>query len=108
MKRFAAFLASVALIASSGLGCGRSSLTDALLGGPSDASLDGEIEGGGPEGGPDAADAGDGGEGGPDGGHGCRSNEDCASTPSTPYCLIPSRRLRGVRDDAPVPAGRHL
>ena len=91
MKRFAAVLASVALVVMGGLltGCGRSSLGQGPLGGGfSDAS---------PEGGPD---------GSPDGGHpGCRSNVDCASTPSTPYCEIPPGKCVACETTPQCPVG---
>src|ERR1700722_10583620 len=97
MKRFAAVLASVALVTSVGLlqGCGRSSLQplDGLE--PTDASIDQSLDGepdviseGGPDGMPD----------GPDGGHGCKTNKDCLSTPSTPFCEIPPGKRRTCQE----------
>src|ERR1700722_832389 len=104
MKRFAAVLASVALVTSVGLlqGCGRSSLQplDGLE--PTDASIDQSLDGepdviseGGPDGMPD----------GPDGGHGCKTNKDCASTPSTPYCEIPPGKCVACEVPSQCPAG---
>ena len=86
MKRFAAVLASLALIVMASLlaGCGRSSLGEVFQGGQA-------------EGGP---------EGGPEGGHpGCRSNADCASTPSTPYCAIPPGKCVACETTPQCPVG---
>jgi hypothetical protein len=70
-------------------GCGRSSLTE-----ESPFQSDGGMDG-----------ASDGSLDGPDGSHACRSNQDCASTPSTPYCLIPPGKCVACETPSQCPAG---
>jgi hypothetical protein len=96
MKRIAAALVAVSFAATLGLveGCGRSSLGEVSLSSLSDASTDGTTDG-----------SIDGPEGGPDGSHGCRSNKDCASTPSTPFCEIPPGKCVACEVTAQCPAG---
>ncbi len=112
MKRFAAVLASVALLFAADLveGCGRSSLGELSGVEPGDASSEGGFDGEPPDGfadGPFGEGGREGGrDGGPDGGnHGCKSNKDCASTPSTPYCEIPPGKCVACETSAQCPPG---
>jgi hypothetical protein len=93
-KRFdGALFALVVLIAGFALGCGRSPLGDLNYYGEPDGSLEGS-----PDGAPDS---------GPDGRppSGCKSNADCASTPSTPYCEIPPGKCVACETSNQCPPG---
>jgi hypothetical protein len=75
-------------------GCGRSSLEPLNeIGNEGDASVDGDGATDGPS------------EGGPDSSHLCRSNKDCDSTPSTPYCEVPPGKCVACEVPSQCPTG---
>jgi hypothetical protein len=100
MKRFATTSLAVSLATGLSLllglveGCGRSSLFDQTPFDGFDASMDGTSDG-----------STDGSEDGPDTSTRCKSNKDCASTPSTPYCEIPPGKCVACEVPSQCPAG---